>query len=64
MSNSRKIKVFQLLKSVLGAFIGVQSDRARVHDFNSASPLPFIITGLLLALTLVGGLILLVQFIS
>lgn len=56
--------MFQVIKSVLGAFVGVQSDAVRQRDFNATSPLPFIVAGVLIAVVLVGALILFVRLIS
>lgn len=37
--------MWQVIRSVLAAFFGVQSERSRQQDFSRSSPWPFIITG-------------------
>lgn len=52
------------VRSVLAAFIGVQSEKNRQLDFRSESAWPFIITGIILTLLLVTLLILLVRWLT
>lgn len=54
----------QLLKSVTGALIGVQSEQQRQHDFKSLSFLPFLIAGLLATALFVGLLLLIVSLVT
>ncbi|BCV64895.1 DUF2970 domain-containing protein [Shewanella carassii] len=55
-------RYWRYLYSTLAAFFGVQSESNRLKDFSShSSPLPYIITGVLLAALLVLGLLLLVN---
>ncbi|MEI6858468.1 MAG: DUF2970 domain-containing protein [Shewanella sp.] len=54
-------KLFQLFMSILGAFFGIQSERNRQRDFQSSSPLPFIIMGIIFAMILVLTLIFIVR---
>lgn len=39
--------MWQVIRSVLAAFFGVQSEQNRQQDFSRSSPWPFIITGVL-----------------
>lgn len=41
--------MLQVIKSVLAAFFGVQSEKNRQRDFQQSSPLPYVLAGLLLA---------------
>lgn len=41
--------MLQVIKSVLAAFFGVQSEKNRQRDFQQSSPLPYILVGLVLA---------------
>lgn len=53
--------LWQVFYSTLAAFFGVQSNENRQRDFQSHSPLPYIIMGIMLAIILVVSLILLVS---
>ena len=55
---SKKSPMIRVILSTLAAFIGVQSDKNRAHDFQQSSILPFLIVGLVLALAFIGGLVL------
>ncbi len=46
----REITFWDVFKSVLAAFFGVQSNRNRERDFSQGKPHHFIIIGLLVAL--------------
>ena len=54
---SEKPRLRQVLKAVAGAFIGVQSEQQRQQDFNSQSPLPYLIVGVIMTIVFVAGLI-------
>lgn len=54
----------QLVKSIAGAFIGVQSEQQRRHDFQSQSFLPFLIAGVLATLIFVGVLLAVVSLVT
>jgi len=54
-------KVWNLLLSTLAAFFGVQSEQNRKRDFQTSSPLPFIIMGIVLAIVLVFTLLFIVN---
>ncbi|SFC40320.1 Protein of unknown function [Marinospirillum celere] len=45
--------MLQVIKSVLAAFLGVQSEKNRQQDFQSRSPWPFIVTGVVMTLVFV-----------
>lgn len=58
-----KPKLTQVIKAVVGAMIGVQSERQRQQDFGSNSPLPYIVVGIVFTLLFVLSLILLVNLV-
>ncbi|WP_417350116.1 DUF2970 domain-containing protein [Ferrimonas sp.] len=53
----------KVVASVLAALFGVQSEANRQRDFSHASPLPFILTGIVLVGLFVLGLIALVNWV-
>lgn len=53
----------QILKAVFGAFIGVQSEQQRQQDFQTQSPLPYIIAGVVVTICFVVGLMLIVRWV-
>ncbi|MCE9680225.1 DUF2970 domain-containing protein [Shewanella sp. AS1] len=55
--------MLRLFLSTLAAFFGVQTQARRQQDFQSHSPLPFIIMGVILAALLVLSLILTVNWV-
>ena len=61
---TNKPTLWQVIKSVFAAFIGVQSDKNRRLDFQSDSIAPFVVVGLAMAASFVVGLILLVRWVS
>ncbi len=58
-----KPKIMQLVKSVLSAAIGVQSDENRRKEFEQGSLLTYVVAGVIFTVLFVGGLILLVSVI-
>ena len=58
-----KPSLLQIIKAVVGAMVGVQSERQRQQDFNSSSPLPYIIVGIIATLLFVVTLILVVNWV-
>ncbi|QQX80092.1 DUF2970 domain-containing protein [Shewanella sp. KX20019] len=52
---------WQVLLSTLAAFIGVQTEQNRLKDFQTSSPVPFIVMGILLAIAFVLSLLLIVS---
>lgn len=55
--------IFQTIKSVLAAFIGVQSDKNRQHDFEHGSLKSFIIAGLVFTVCFVGAVMFVVSVV-
>lgn len=53
----------QIVKAVAGAMIGVQSEQQRRQDFNSPSPMPYIIAGVIFSLFFVLTLVLIVSWV-
>ena len=56
-----KPTILQTIKSVLAAFIGVQSDKNRKIDFEQGSLTTYIIAGLIFTVLFVSALIFLVS---
>ena len=52
-----------VLKSIVGAFLGVQSSQVLEQDFQQSSPLPFVIVGIFMALVLIISLALTVSWV-
>jgi hypothetical protein len=48
--NKQKPSLIALIKSILAAAIGVQSDKNRTRDFEQGNPLVFIIGGIVFTL--------------
>ncbi|MFY0990257.1 DUF2970 domain-containing protein [Halomonas sp. C05BenzN] len=46
--------MWNVIKSVLAAFFGVQNERQRREDFGKGSPAAFIVVGIIMTLVLVG----------
>lgn len=53
----------QVIKAVLGALVGVQSEQQRQQDFASTSPIPYIVVGLVVTLFFVVALIVVVKLV-
>ena len=62
-SETKKPGILQVIKAVLGAFAGVQSEQQRQQDFSAGSPLPYIITGVIFTLLFVVTLLLVVSWV-
>jgi uncharacterized membrane protein YidH (DUF202 family) len=58
-----KANTWQVIKAVLGAFIGVQSEKQRKLDFQTNSIVPYIVVGIIVALLFVATLILTVSLV-
>lgn len=58
-----KPSLTQVIKAVIGAFIGVQSEQQRLQDFQSHSAVPYIVTALIVASIFVGLLLLVVYLV-
>lgn len=53
-SSHGKPTLWQLVVSILGAALGVQSSKVREQDFQSSSPMPYIIGGIIFGAVFVG----------
>ena len=62
-SKTKLIRFWRLLLSTLAAFLGVQTDANRRKDFQSHSPIPFILMGLVLAIFLILALIVTIKLV-
>ena len=58
-----KPSFFQVMLSVMSAAIGVQRSETRARDFQTDSPLPFIIAGILFTMMFVSSLLLIVSWV-
>jgi hypothetical protein len=58
-----KVNIIEIIKSVLSAAIGVQSDENRKKDFEQGALSTYIIAGLIFTVLFVGFLIFLVSSI-
>ncbi|GIU32414.1 DUF2970 domain-containing protein [Shewanella schlegeliana] len=54
-------RFWQILSSTLAAFFGVQTEQNRIRDFQTTSPIAFIIMGIVLAILFVVALLLIVN---
>ncbi len=59
----RKHTFWQVLKSVLGAALGVQTEETRQRDFTHGSPATFIIAGIVFTAVFVVVLVVIVQVV-
>jgi hypothetical protein len=64
MTKQTKPRVWQVVRSVFAAAIGVQSEKNRKEDFQSTSIWPFIVGGIVFTVLFVLVLILLVSIVS
>ncbi|ABI70242.1 DUF2970 domain-containing protein [Shewanella frigidimarina] len=55
------MSIWRVFSSTVAAFFGVQTEQNRQKDFQTQSPLPFIIMGIILAIALVISLMLIVN---
>jgi hypothetical protein len=55
--------ILQIIKSVLAAFIGVQSDKNRQLDFTEGSVKTFVIAGVIFTVCFVGAVIFVVSMV-
>ncbi len=58
-----RLSFWQTVSSVLAAFFGVQSSRARQRDFSRGDPFAFIVVGVLMTAVFVATLVLVVKLI-
>ena len=61
--SSQKPKLIAVIKSILAAGIGVQSDKNRTRDFEQGNPLTFIIGGIVFTLLFIATLATVVGFV-
>ncbi|WP_166837058.1 DUF2970 domain-containing protein [Rheinheimera pleomorphica] len=61
--SAQKPTLLQVVKAVLGAMVGVQSERQRQQDFTASSPLPYIVVGIIFTLLFVATLLLVVSWV-
>lgn len=52
----------QVLKAVLGAIVGVQSEQQRQQDFQTTTIWPYLVAGIFAVVVFVGVLLLLVSW--
>jgi len=59
----KKLTFMQIVLSVLGAALGVQTDKTRQRDFNKGSPLVYIAAGILFTLVFILTVVLVVNLV-
>ncbi len=65
MNNEKKKSSWgKVVFSTIAAFVGVQSEKNRAHDFQQSSILPFLIVGLVLASLFIVGLIFIARHLA
>jgi hypothetical protein len=62
-SRKTKPRLIAVVKSILAAGIGVQSDKNRTRDFEQGNPLTFIIGGIVFTLLFIATLATVVGFV-
>jgi cytochrome b subunit of formate dehydrogenase len=62
MTNSAPT-LWQVFKSVIASFFGVQKEEVRQRDFTHGKPSQFIIVGLVLTIAFILGVLLLVKLV-
>ena len=62
-TSNNKPSLISVVKSILAAAIGVQSDKNRTRDFEQGSPLTFIVAGIVFTLVFIVSLSLIVGFV-
>ena len=62
-TSHNKPSLILVVKSILAAAIGVQSDKNRTRDFEQGNPLTFIIGGIVFTLLFIVSLSLIVGFV-
>jgi hypothetical protein len=61
--DSQKPSLMSVVKSILAAGIGVQSDKNRTRDFEQGNPLAFIIGGIVFTLLFIATVATVVGFV-
>ncbi|MCW3172760.1 DUF2970 domain-containing protein [Shewanella subflava] len=54
---------WRVLSSTIAAFLGVQTEKNRQRDFNTTSPVPFILMGIMLTIVMVLTLVAIVNHV-
>ena len=62
-TSHNKPSLISVVKSILAAGIGVQSDKNRTRDFEQGNPLTFIIGGIVFTLLFIATLAMVVGFV-
>ncbi len=62
-SRKTKPRLIAVVKSILAAGIGVQSDKNRTRDFEQGNPLVFIIGGIVFTLLFIASIATVVGFV-
>lgn len=62
-SKKAKPRLIAVVKSILAAGIGVQSDKNRTRDFEQGNPLVFIIGGIVFTLLFIASIATVVGFV-
>jgi len=62
-SNQQKPRLISVVKSILAAGIGVQSEKNRTRDFEQGSPLVFIIGGIIFTIFFIATVATVVGFV-
>ena len=63
MSEQKGLSTWQVFKSIMMSFFGVQKEEIRERDFTQGKPSQFIVTGLLITIGSIVALYLLVQLV-
>lgn len=61
--SAQKPHLLQVVKAVLGAMVGVQSEKQRQQDFSATSPTPYIVVGIIFTVLFVVTLLLVVSWV-
>lgn len=61
--DAQKPSLISVVKSILAAGIGVQSDKNRTRDFEQGNPLSFIIGGIVFTLVFIATIAAIVGFV-
>lgn len=59
----RKPTIWQVIQSILAGALGVQTNEARKRDFQSGSPMPYIVGGVIFTLLLIVALVVVVNIV-
>lgn len=59
----QKIKLRDVIKSVLAAMFGVQSNKNRERDFEHGNPMAYILVGLIMVILFILTLVLVVNLV-